>query len=76
MLTAVAGMSGILFAVIILQMLEVGNTTDGIVAAHFQVDFWTALAAVALLSILGVLSGLAPAARAMSIKPVDAMRDE
>ena len=75
-LTAVAGMSGILFAVIILQMLEVGNTTDGIVAAHFQVDFWTALAAVALLSILGVLSGLAPAARAMSIKPVDAMRDE
>lgn len=74
-LTAVAGMSGILFAVIILQMLEVGNTTDGIVAAHFQVDFWTALAAVALLSILGVLSGLAPAARAMSIKPVDAMRD-
>ena len=28
-LTAVAGMSGILFAVIILQMLEVGNTTDG-----------------------------------------------
>ena len=75
-LTAVAGMSGILFAVIILQMLEVGNTTDGIVAAHFQVDFWTALAAVVLLSILGVLSGLAPAARAMSIKPVDAMRDE
>ena len=24
----------------------------------------------------GVLAGLAPAARAMSIKPVDAMRDE
>ncbi len=75
-LTTVAGMSGILFAVIILQMLEVANTTDGIVAAHFQVDFWTALGAVVLLSILGVLAGLAPAARAMSIKPVDAMRDE
>ena len=75
-LTAVAGMSGILFAVIILQMLEVGNTTDGIVSAHFQVNFWTAIGAMALLSVLGVLSGLAPAARAMSIKPVDAMRDE
>jgi putative ABC transport system permease protein len=25
---------------------------------------------------MGVLAGLAPAARAMSIKPVDAMRDE
>ena len=75
-LTAVAGMSGILLAVIILQMLEVGNTTDGIASAHFQVGFWTALGAVALLSLLGVLAGLAPAARAMSIKPVDAMRDE
>ena len=57
-LTLVAGMSGILFGVMILQMLEMGNTEDGIVTAHFQVGFWTA------------------AARAMSIKPVDAMRDE
>ena len=76
LLTAVAGMSGILFAVIILQMLELANTTDGIVSAHYQVQFWTAIGAVVLLSILGVLAGLAPAARAMSIKPVDAMRDE
>ena len=76
LLTAVAGMSGILFAVIILQMVELGNTTDGIVEAHFQVSFWTALGAVALLSFLGVLAGLAPAARAMAIKPVDAMREE
>ena len=75
-LTAVAGMSGILFAVFVLQMLQVGNTTDGIVSAHFQVGFWTAVGAVVLLSVLGVLAGLAPAARAMSIKPVDAMRDE
>lgn len=75
-LTAVAGMSGILFSVIILEMLELGNTSDGIVTAHFQVKFWTAIGAIVLLSILGVLAGLAPAARAMSIKPVDAMRDE
>ena len=75
-LTIVAGMSGILLAVLILEMLEMGNTTDGIVETHFQVDFWTAIGAVAMLSILGVLAGLAPAARAMSIKPVDAMRDE
>ena len=75
-LTAVAGMSGILFAVLILEMLELGNTTDGIVEAHYQISFWTAVGAVTLLSILGVLAGLAPAARAMAIKPVDAMRDE
>lgn len=75
-LTAVAGMSGILFAVMILEMLELGNTTDGIVAAHFQVQFLTAVGATILLAVLGVLAGLAPAVRAMSIKPVDAMRDE
>ena len=75
-LTMVAGMSGILFAVLILQMLEMGNTEDGIVAAHFQVGFWTALSAAIAIAVMGVLAGLAPAARAMSIKPVDAMRDE
>ena len=75
-LTGVAGMSGILFSVIILQFLEVANTTDGILSAHFQVSFWAAVGAVVMLSILGVLAGLAPALRAMSIKPVDAMRDE
>ena len=75
-LTSVAGMSGILFAVIILQLVEMANTTDGIVGSHFQIGFWTAIGAVVLLSTLGVLAGLAPAARAMSVKPVDAMRDE
>jgi putative ABC transport system permease protein len=75
-LTLVAGMSGILFGVMILQMLEIGNTEDGIVTAHFQVGFWTAIAAALTVSLMGVMAGLAPAARAMSIKPVDAMRDE
>ena len=75
-LTLVAGMSGILFAVLVLQMLELANTEDGILAAHFQVGFWTAIVAALLVSAMGVIAGLAPAARAMSIKPVDAMRDE
>ena len=75
-LTLVAGMSGILFAVLILQMLELANTEDGILAAHFQVGFWTAIMAAVAIATMGVLAGLAPAARAMSIKPVDAMRDE
>ena len=75
-LTLVAGMSGILFAVAVLQMLELGNTEDGILAAHFQVGFWTAILCAVIIAMMGVLAGLAPAARAMSIKPVDAMRDE
>ena len=75
-LTLVAGMSGILFGVLVLQMLEMYNTEDGIVETHFQVSFWTAIFCAVVVSSLGVLAGLAPAARAMSIKPVDAMRDE
>lgn len=76
LLTSVAGLSGIVFAVLILQMMELGFTEDGIVQSHFQVSFWTAIGAAALLAALGVLAGLAPAARAMAIKPVDAMREE
>lgn len=76
LLTSVAGMSGILFVVLVLQELEMANTTDGVVSAHFQISFWTAIGAVVLLSVLGVLAGLPPAIRAMKVKPVDAMRDE
>ncbi|MBQ9286179.1 MAG: ABC transporter permease, partial [Bacteroidaceae bacterium] len=68
LLTAVAGMSGVLFSVIVLQMMELGFTEDGIVKSHFQVSFWTAVGAVAILAVLGVLAGLAPAVRAMAIK--------
>lgn len=75
-LTSVAGMSGILFAVLILEMIEMGNTSDGIVEAHFQVGFTTAMGTLLMLCLLGILAGLAPAMRAMGIKPVDAMRDE
>jgi len=75
-LTMVAGMSGILFAVAALQMVEMANTEDGILAAHFQVGFYTAILAALVVSLMGVLAGLAPAARAMAVKPVDAMRDE
>lgn len=75
-LTIVAGMSGIMLGVAILQMIEMGNTVDGVVQSHFQVPFPMAIAALLLLCMLGVAAGLAPAYRAMNIKPVDAMRDE
>ena len=76
LLTSVAGMSGILLAVVTLQGMELANTEDGIVAAHFQVSFWNAVGAVLMLVVLGVMAGMAPALRAMRIKPVDAMREE
>jgi putative ABC transport system permease protein len=75
-LTLVAGLSAIVFSVLILYGVELAMTEDGILKAPFQVPFWTAVLAASLLAILGVVAGLMPAARAMQIKPVDAMRDE
>ncbi len=75
-LTLVAGMSAIMFSVLILAGVELAMTEDGILKAAFQVPFSTAILAAALLTVLGVVAGLMPASRAMQIKPVDAMRDE
>ena len=75
-LTLAAGLMGIVISVLILAGVEAGMTSDGILKAAFQVPFGTAVAAALLLTVLGVLAGLAPSLRALSIKPVDAMRDE
>ncbi len=70
-LTLVAGMFGIVFSVLTLAGADALKPDAG-----FQIGFWTAVGALLLLAVLGVLAGLAPASRAMSVKPVDAMRDE
>ena len=76
-LTMVAGSFGIIFAVQLLRLTEkIVNSRPDAAPVEFQIGFWTAIGAVLMLSALGVVAGLAPASRAMSIKPVDAMRDE
>jgi putative ABC transport system permease protein len=77
-LTILAGMLGILFSVLILWAAGsiVSSMPDFTSGISFQIGFWTGIAVLLLLVVLGVLAGLAPALRAMNIKPVDAMRDE
>lgn len=75
-LTIIAGISGICFAVFILQCLEMGTTEDGVTQGNFQISFWLAAGAAVMLILLGLLAGLAPALRALSIKPIDAIREE
>lgn len=70
-LTAISGMAGIVFSVFVLNIMDIVDPSAG-----FQIDFWTAVLSALLLTVMGVLAGLAPASRAMKIKPVDAMRDE
>lgn len=75
-LTIIAGMGGISFAVFVLHVLEtaVNSSRDSFIG--FQVGFWLAIGTCFLLVTLGMLAGLAPAYRAMAIKPIDAIRDE
>lgn len=76
LLTLLAGSGGIVFSVMMLELLEKISASSDLGAAPFQIGFWTAVVAAVLLAALGVAAGLAPAMRAMNIKPVDAMRDE
>ncbi len=74
-LTLLAGLAGISFGVLILQLFEVGITASGTIA-HFQVSFSMGIAMLFVLLTLGIAAGLAPAYRAMAIKPIDAIREE
>lgn len=74
-LTTVAGMAGISFAVLVLQGMEMATSGNGNIYG-FQVSFGMAIGTCVLLIALGMLAGLAPAYRAMAIKPIEAIRDE
>ena len=75
-LTTVAGMMGISFAVLVLQVMDLTITSDSGRSFGFQVTFGLAVGTCLLLVTLGMLAGLAPAYRAMAIKPIEAIRDE
>ena len=74
-LTIIAGMAGIAFAVFLLNVVETA-TSEPAAPTHFLISFWEAVGACLLLLVLGLLAGLAPAYQAMSVKPIDAIRDE
>jgi len=74
-LTVVSGLIGIVLSVVVLALTDIVVAAVGY-SASFQISFSYAAVAAIFLTILGVLAGLAPASRAMNIKPVDAMRDE
>ncbi|MCL2727928.1 MAG: ABC transporter permease [Bacteroidales bacterium] len=79
-LTTLAGIAGFIFGVLILTALQQimgSGTPDGgsFVIIPF-VSFNLALAAMAILIVSSLLAGLMPAIRALSIKAIDAIRDE
>jgi ABC-type antimicrobial peptide transport system, permease component len=74
-LTLVSGLAGIVLSVFILNAADMVMTSMG-KAISFQIGIRQASLSLLFLMVLGVLAGLAPASRAMKIRPVDAMREE
>jgi putative ABC transport system permease protein len=73
-LMIVSGSAGLVVGVWLLEL--VSPMVDHEYFKNPQVDYRIALVALAILTVVGVLSGIGPAIRAVSIRPVEALRDE
>ena len=75
-LTAIAGIAGIVFATLVLAVVE-HVTYDPLAGpAHFMLRFSHAVWIMAVFLILGTAAGLIPSLKSMKIKPIEAMRDK
>jgi len=78
-LTSLSGYIGLVAGVGLIELINFGLIQFQIESDMFkrpEVDFTTALSALAILIVSGALAGIIPARRAISIKPVDALRTE
>jgi len=76
-LTSVAGALGIIFGGLVLMLIDATmGQGDDAALTNPTVDIPVILFATATLVVLGTLIGLIPAQIAVSIKPIDALRDE
>ena len=76
-LTAIAGYFGLVCGVGVVELVDAAfPPAPDVMFAHPEVHFRTALSALVLLIISGALAGLIPAYRAVSVKPIEALRYE
>jgi len=78
-LTALAGYVGLVFGVAVIEVINYFLESTGASTGMFNnptVDFGVAVKALLVLIISGAFAGMIPARRAVSIKPIDALRDE
>ncbi len=79
LLTSFAGYFGLALGVGLLELINYILVSSGAQSNMFnnpEVDFNKAMTALVILVISGIFAGMIPARRAVSIKPIDALRDE
>jgi putative ABC transport system permease protein len=77
-LTAIAGMLGLCFGVLVLYLAETQwlADVDSMFFATPSVSFNTAIASTVILIICGLIAGAIPTKRALQVKAIDAIREE
>lgn len=78
-LTAIAGLTGMAVGIYIVELVNkaLGTPdTNEVMFMNPEIDFNIALAALIILILFGILAGIIPAKRAVSIKPIEAIRSE
>lgn len=78
-LTTLAGYVGLVVGVGLIELVDFLITKSGVESEMFrnpEINFNMAMLSLGILVISGILAGLVPARRAISIKPIDALRDE
>ena len=79
LLTAVSGYFGLFTGVVVIELTSRVLTATGAKVEYFknpEINFKVAIASLSILVICGALAGLIPGRKAISIKPVEAIRDE
>lgn len=76
LLTLVAGAAGVSFATIVLGILDQATIDPLLGKAGFCLPFSAAIGIVVTFFILGTAAGTLPAIKAMSIRPIEAIRDK
>ncbi len=77
-LTVIAGYIGLSLGIGLLELanMALDSGSDEVFFRRPEISFNMAVGAVSVLVISGIIAGLIPARRAVSIKPIDALRDE
>lgn len=78
-ITGIAGYSGLVVGALVLEgvarLLNASGGGNGFIS-HPEVDFKTAIVALVVLVVAGVLASLLPAAKAAAVDPIVALQDE